>query len=277
MSQSQTTHNTINSPLAASLHQLSALHASFDARTGSQHGDGWISAPTLMQPESPYLIRLLEQAGVVYGTPDRQIWASFFMNSYAWLVASVSLGCYLAAERVPDLTPANVSLRFNQDAGYAAGISFANSRFWALPDDIAAGHPDATIMPDRAALRDTLRRQIETHMRDLIPALRAQASFGTRALWITVADRCAGFLFWLHQQRPDAIPRDQLVRETDALIHVPESPFNNPLTAIHTPDGCGDDPLTLQRGACCLNYKRPDGNYCESCPITRAAAPQAGS
>ncbi len=253
-------------PLIDSLDWLRALHEGFEARTGQPTGEGWIAVHDLIQPDSPHLNRLLALVGDTYATPDGQIWVSFFLNSYAWLIAAASLGCYIASNRVPDLTPSNLWLRFEAN-GRATGISFARSIFWALPDDVAAGHLDAIIVHDRCALRDGLRRQLETHMHALIPILRAKSSFGTRALWITVADRCAGFLFWLHQQRPDVLARDLLVQQVAALIQVPGSPFNNPLTGVCVM--AGQEQVALQRGACCLNYKRPDGKYCTGCPIPR--------
>lgn len=264
---SHTGHHTA-SPLANSLNWLLTLHEGFQARTGPPPGEDWIAVPALMQPDSPHLDRLLALVGTTYATPDRQIWVSFFMNSYAWLVVAAGVGCYITSNRVPDLTPANLWLHFEAN-GRATGISFERGMFWALRDDPAAGHPDANTVQDRAALCDTLRRQLEAHMHLVIPVLRTKSSFGTRALWITAADRCARFLFWLHQQRPAVLGSDQLAREVEALIRMPGSPFYNPLTGIRTLSECADNSLAFQRGACCLNYKRPGGQYCASCPVTR--------
>ncbi len=258
--------HTAASPLTGSLDWLHTLHERFETRCGAPPSEDWIAVPDLIQPDSPHLSQLLALVGETYATSDRQIGVSFFMNSYAWLIAAASLGCYIASSRVPDLSPSNMWLRFEAN-GRATGISFTRGRFWALPDDAAAGHPDAAIVQNRVALRDTLRGQIEVHMQHMIPILRPKSSFGTRALWVTVADRCAGFLFWLHQQRPDVLGRDRLVQEVEGLIRAPASPFNNCLTGIQTQPERAEHELTFQRGACCLNYKRPDGKYCTSCPI----------
>ncbi|NDJ78553.1 MAG: hypothetical protein GYB65_20065 [Chloroflexi bacterium] len=59
------------------------------------------------------------------------------------------------------------------------------------------------------------------------------------------------------------------MHEVEGLIYIPDSPFNNPLTGIQALSNHTDCALAFQRGACCLNYKRPDGKYCASCPITR--------
>lgn len=265
---SQTVPGTIFS-LADSLEWLSALHERFEVRAGQPSRADWIAASDLMHPASERLDQLLEVVGTMYATPDRQIRVSFFMNSYAWLLASASLGCYVVSGRVPDLAPSNLWVRF-EATGRATGISFTNGKYWALPDDIAAEHPDAIVVRDKAELRAILRRQIEAHMRVLIPVLRTKSSFGTRGLWVTVADRCAGFLFWLHQHHPNMLERKQLLREVEGLIRVPESPFNNPLTSIQRLSDSTEDNLALQRGACCLNYKRPDGKYCASCPLCRS-------
>ncbi len=181
------------------------------------------------------------------------------------------MGCYLLAERAPDLTPSSIALHFDAD-GRADGIAFLSRRFAALPTDPAADHPDATIVPDRAALRDHLRQAIEAHMAPLIPALRAQSPLGTRALWVTVADRCAGFLYWMQHLHPDLFSAEMVLAEVPALVQAPGSPLANRLTCVtaaHTPDG---SPLSLRRGACCLNYRRPDGKLCESCPLNRPPA-----
>lgn len=263
--------NTTAAPLAATTARLSALHERFDVRVGPLPDAAWILTTELATPGAPHLERLLTAAQAHYDITDRKIAVSFFLNGYSWALAAASLGCYLLERRVPDLTPSRVGLHFGP-TGRATGVTYTDGRFWALPNDPAADHAAAHIVASRDALRDVFRTQLEAHMQALIPALREQSAFGTRALWITVADRCAGFLFWVHQQQPALLPREQLIREVDALVQAPGSLFNNKLTSVRT--ACDHDAdsatgaVTFQRGACCLNYKRAEGKYCASCPIT---------
>ncbi|WP_119070062.1 IucA/IucC family C-terminal-domain containing protein [Aggregatilinea lenta] len=255
-------------PLDGTLQRLVRLYPYLELRTGDDLPPGWVNAKDLIASGSPHLPRLVRTVGATSGTDDRQVAVSFFLNGYAWLVAVVGLGCLLAEGRVPDLTFEDVALRFDEQ-GNAAGMALSNGRFLALPQDRDADHHRATIVPDRGALRDAFRHEIEAHMAHVIPALRAQSSLGTRALWITVIDRCATFLYWANHLKPDLVSRETVRDDVAALAHVPGSPMANKLTRldpVDTPDGPA---LALRRGSCCLNYRRPDGELCDSCPIRK--------
>ncbi|HML23437.1 MAG TPA: IucA/IucC family C-terminal-domain containing protein [Aggregatilinea sp.] len=253
--------------LDTTLQRLTALSPYLEGRTGADLPEGWIASTDLFAPGSPSLPLVLDAVGATTGSDDWQIAVSFFMNGYAWTVAAVALGCVVVDGRLPDLSFENVALHY--DDGRMLGVAFMNGRFTALPDDAAAGDPHADLVPDRAALLESFRQQIEAHMARVVPVLRAQSSLGTRALWITVADRCAGFLYWANQLKPDLLPREAVLADLPALIQVPGSPMANKLTRIEDTCAADGSTLTLRRGSCCLNYRRPGGDLCESCPLNK--------
>ncbi len=144
-----------------------------------------------------------------------------------------------------------------------------NGRFTTLPQDAAEGQVHADVVPDYSTLRETFRQQVEAHMAHVIPVLRAQSSLGTRALWITVADRCAGFLYWANHLKPDLVRRETVLADVPALVQVAGSPMANKLTRVEETCTADSPALRLRRGSCCLNYRRPEGKLCESCPIRK--------
>ena len=181
------------------------------------------------------------------GTTDRQIGVSFFLNGYAWLVAAAALGCYLLAERALTLTPSSIALHFDAD-GRADGIAFLSGALRRSP----------------LTRRRTTRRDDRPGPRRLAgpPAPGDRGAHGAvdpgparpshrwgRARWVTVADRCAGFLYWMQHLHPDLFSAEMVLAEVPALVQAPGSPLANRLTCVtaaHTPDG---SPLSL-RGAC---------------------------
>src|SRR3712207_1435072 len=90
---------------------------------------------------------------------------------------------FLTERRLPDLDAANVGLRFGEE-GFTEGLAFAGPRFYCLPEDPEAGHPDAVVLCSTDRLIDSARVALsETHVAALVPALRGRGvRRGTRAL-----------------------------------------------------------------------------------------------
>ena len=250
--------------LAAVFEQLKTLSSYINLQIGQPKGEGWYSHADLGRGDSSQLAGLLECLGARINCHDRQFGATAFISSYSWQMTAAGIGSYLMVRRVPDFSPENVRLHFDDNVWHDQ-LALAEGRFFALPDDPDAGQPHVTVVEDIDALRDELRMQIEAHMADIIGALKIKTGMGKRGLWGLVADRLAGNLIYvckiLGQQ-------DRCQHELDALIHVPESHLNGK-TAMITMEHAGKTEMFLTRGACCQYYKAPGYSYCATCPLQK--------
>ena len=61
------------------------------------------------------------------------------------------------------LDRAALAFRCHPDEEYPESVALLDTRFWCLPDDPAAGHPDATVVADLPALAAVLRAQVRAH------------------------------------------------------------------------------------------------------------------
>ncbi|MBX3084522.1 MAG: (2Fe-2S)-binding protein [Anaerolineae bacterium] len=250
--------------LADTFERLKALSSYINLQIGQPTGDGWYSHSDLARSDSPHLATLLERIRTKIGCDDRQFGATAFISSYSWQMTAASIGCYFTARRVPDLSPDNLRMHFDDNVWHDQ-LAFLEGRFYALPDDPEAGQPHVTVVENMDALRDEMRLQTEAHLADVIGALKLKTGMGKRGLWGLVADRLAGNLIYACQ----VLGQPERCRsELDALIHVPGSHLNGK-TDVMTFEHAGHREQFLTRGACCQYYKAPGYGYCATCPLQK--------
>jgi hypothetical protein len=202
---------------------------------------------------------------------------AFFFGHYTWYLAAAAIGCYLAERRAPDLAPDNVALRYSTFTWEEPGASgeseridvrFLSGRFAALPDDPAAGHADALIVEDAAALRDWLRRGLEAHLEPVTEAIAARTRLGRRAQWSLVADACAGLFLQAGGHLNDVAAG---CTEGLAFVRTTGSPLYNRLVDYFTLEYQGHNQTFCARGGCCLYYRVAPGDNCATCVLRPAA------
>jgi hypothetical protein len=198
-----------------------------------------------------------------YETDEREVLARFYLGGFSFHLAHFSVGTFIREQRVPFLEPASLGLTCNT-FGFPTTLTLSQGRFFSLPGDAAAHQPAAIRVADEAELRAQLRAQLITAFQPLIGALRQRARLGERALWIAVAETCAGALV-------DALPHGtsaaDAAREVQALLGDTSSPLRaNPeiLTAPDQDGGTGR--LGILGSDCCCMYQLPDQPYCATCP-----------
>jgi ferric iron reductase protein FhuF len=248
--------------LAALFERIKTVSSYMNIQIGQREGEGWYSHCDFARSDSPHLATLLETIRTKINCADRQFGATAFISSYSWQMTAAGVACYLMARRVPDFSPENMRLHFDDNVWHDQ-LSLINERYYALPDDPEAGQPHVTVVEDIDTLRDELRIQVEAHMADIIGALKLKTGMGKRGLWGLVADRLAGNLIYacklLGQQ-------ESCQHELDALIHVAGSHLNGK-TDVITLEHAGKSEMFLTRGACCQYYKAPGYSYCSTCPL----------
>jgi hypothetical protein len=248
-------------PLAATVARLTGLSDHLQVRLGSPAGRGWVRAAEFLDPQSPHLAAAEARIGAKYHTDSRKIQAGWSFAYYNWPIIAVGVAGYLAERRVPDLAPGSLALHLDDHGGFD-GIALLSRRFAALPDDPAAAHPDALVLPDSDALRDELRASIEAHMAPLVEIVRARAGWGRRALWANVADRLAHATIWLSQTL--GCDHASCRSEVAALVGAPPLKGH---TGVQEVERDGRRELFLKRGGCCLAYTLPAHGYCATCPL----------
>lgn len=267
---------SVDVPLAATLARTTALAPLFAADRGPLEA-GWFPASRLLDRSAPELAAALAHSVARYPGAERRVSAAFFANAYAYYLAAAAVAAYLAEGRAPDLAPANVALRlgtYTWSDGEASGeaerlaVRLLGGRFAALPDDPAAGHPDALVLPDSCALRAWLRAGLEAHLAPLFTAVTARTGLGARAQWSLAADALAALFLAAGRCLGDEA---RAQAEGLALIQAPGSPLHNPRTSYVTVEAAGCCETFVARGGCCLFYRLAPGGNCATCVLRPAA------
>ena len=256
---------------------------------GPPADEGWVSCAELASAE-----RLDAVLASIRQTQDcsAEVAASYYLGWYAANVVAPAVAAFVVARRVPDLAPAQMSLR-HCDGGWFDMTAFHRGDMTVLADDPAltpAPAPALTLAPalaaspepapalapalaaarpvvdgadDDGALLERLAGGLVGHLEPLVDALRARVRLGPPALWGTVAAQCArAFLL------TERITRDPHVghREADAFFAAASPPLRARPTwqqFVHH----GRHHTGMRRGSCCLAH-RATSVYCTTCPFT---------
>jgi hypothetical protein len=199
-------------------------------------------------------------------------------------VAATAVGGALVHAALGSVTAALVLDRRAWDvrAGHLAvhpgteRVAVRDASVLVLPDDPAAGHPDAEVLPDLPALLDRVAADAVVTLRPLLDAVRAATRYGLVPLWNSAADavRCAAHYAPIYA----GVERDGARAVGAALVDA---------LAAHGARlrdrggqelvAWGTETYTVPvRAACCLSYKtgpeveRPSDAYCMTCPFLAA-------
>lgn len=238
-------------------------------RFGRPTEPGWVScADFLADPGSFPRWRaelgrwLREQYG---DAPDRTT-AGYVATWY------LSVPGYLAAllfhheRRVPSLRPADVAFRIGRPRPRPDAVAAVAPGFACLPDDPAAGGPEAVVVPDEQALAAVLRGRFCAHAARFVAAFAPQTRLGKRTLWAAATDALDNSL-WLAGRYGG----DERGGVLDAAMVLGDGP--SPFTSSSTlrPAVVADDDgaavWTRRRESCCFHYLLDGGKGpCGTCP-----------
>jgi hypothetical protein len=181
-----------------------------------------------------------------------------------YLVIPSYLGGLLfhSARRVPSLVPRQ--LGFQLDFAALHQIVLRPGRFWCLPGDPHAEHPDAMPVPDEAALGAVLRLQVIAHATRFLAIYDSQVRLGRRTQWAAVTDTLdkALLLAGCSFGSPQAGAGDARLVLADG-----EKPLTSASTICQITDDRGRTHWTRRRSSCCFSYALPGTDHpCASCP-----------
>lgn len=186
---------------------------------------------------------------------NRQIAASFLVLGYFWPPMLGAAACMLLERRVPDLSAQNVWVNLN---GY--GVRFSSPRFYALPDDPDAMHPNATILPDVEALRHYIAHAFTNeHAEPLFASLRSVAPYGVNGMRANYVDRMVSALIWVGD-----VIGDPAIAATEVPAFVTCMTDKRRAGVVQI-EHSGKPRMLQLRSGCCLNYRLPGREKCETC------------
>lgn len=199
-----------------------------------------------------------------YGEAPERTTASYVMSWY------LSVPGYLAAllfhheRRVPSLRPEHLSFRKARSRPHPDSIALLAQDFVCLPDDPAAGTPNATVVGDERVLAAVLRGRFTAHAARFVAAFGKTVRFGRHTLWAAATD-ALDTSFWLAGRYGG----DEAAGVLDAGLVLPDR--FEPLTAGSTlhpePDERGHARWTRRRESCCFHYLIDAGQgVCATCP-----------
>jgi hypothetical protein len=223
--------------------------------------DGWL---TLANVCGDAYADVLTVASAGYETNRSDIRGNRMLEIWTWLVATPAAATLLLDRRLPDVCAGNVTVVPGLWVD-PAPVALRSGRFWCLPDDAAADHPDATVLPDERALVLELNAMLrERHLPELIETIAQRSRRGRRALWRSATDMLVGAF----TRAGTALDREPDALELARIAGDGEKPLRAEVR-IERFELDGLPPHTMHlRDGCCLYY-RVDGRppNCSNCPL----------
>jgi hypothetical protein len=251
------------SPLRETFTRLAKTNPYLSVTTGIPTDGEWTSLADLLDLSTGRFEAQWSVVSTWYTTDIPEVITRFLGGGIVYAVAGAAVGAFARDRRVPDLSPANVWLRF-AEWGSPNAVAFSDDRFVGLPDDPAAGLTTIETVPTVEALRDLLREDLIATFAPFITLLRSRARIGARSLWQGAAESCGHAII-------GAVPLTSagdehwLREEITALLCQPDSPLRaKPDLALI--EANGRRRLFLIGSTCCENFKRPGEGYCNNCP-----------
>lgn len=230
------------------------------------HGE-WIScAQALSDP--PFFTQwratvALQLAARHTSVPERTT-AGYVLQWYLGIPAILGAMLFHSARRVPALQPEQ--LAFRHDPGWVRDVALRPGRFWCLPGDPDAGHPDAIVVADETELGAELRREVVSHATRFLHVYGPLVRIRHRALWAAVTDVLDTSLLLAGRAFGSA---QAGVADARLVLARRFEPLTSASTTCSVRDDRGRLHWTRRRGSCCYYYALPGVEQpCATCPRT---------
>jgi hypothetical protein len=223
--------------------------------------DGWL---TLSDVCGDAYADVVDVAATGYATRRSDIRGNRMLEIWTWLVATPAAATLLLDRRLPDVGADNVAVVPGLWVD-PAPVALRSGRFWCLPGDPAADHPDATVVADERALVLELNAMLrERHLPELIETIAVRSRRGRRALWRGATDQLVGAF----TRAGTALGCEADAMALARIAGDGEKPMRAQVR-IERFELEGLPPYTMHlRDGCCLYY-RVDGRppHCSNCPL----------
>ncbi|MFG3043835.1 (2Fe-2S)-binding protein [Streptomyces sp. NPDC048241] len=229
-------------------------------------GDGWVTAGGLAAGGAQLDSFLAwDDAQVLrdYGQHARpDVIASFGLHRYAWPACLLITVPWFLHRRVPRLPAAHVA--YHRVEGRMA---VRPGTFACLPDDPAAGLPEAVVVADEEALRAEVRAAVAEHLEPVLGGFGPRMRRRGRALWGMATDEIVEGLWYLASLLGEG-EESRAMRELELLLPGTTRPYAGS-AAFRELTGPAGEPLpTRDRVSCCMFYTLRPEDTCATCPRT---------
>lgn len=255
--------DTGRADLAESVARASSRQARVALRMDTPAGEaGWVNCARLLADGAGFAAwrsSLAEWLCARYGEAPGRTTDGYVLTWYLAVPGYLAALLFHHERRVPSLRPEHLSFRMARPRPHPESIALLDRRFVCLPDDPAAGDPDATVVPDERALAAVLRGRFTAHVARFIAAFGPTVRFGRHTLWAAATDALDDSMLLAGRYGGD-----EDAGAVDAALLLPAR--LGPLTAGSTirPLGTG---WTRRRESCCFHYLLERGQgACSTCP-----------
>ncbi|MGV9786539.1 (2Fe-2S)-binding protein [Streptomyces sp. NPDC003435] len=229
-------------------------------------GDGWVTADGLAAGGAQLDSFLAwDDAQVLrdYGQHARpDVIASFGLHRYAWPACLLITVPWFLHRRVPRLPAAHVA--YHRVEGRMAVRPGA---FACLPDDPAAGLPEAVVVADEEALRAEVRAAVAEHLEPVLGGFGPRMRRRGRALWGMATDEIVEGLWYLASLLGEG-EEGRAMRELELLLPGTTRPYAGSAAFRELTGPAGEPLSTRDRVSCCMFYTLRPEDTCATCPRT---------
>ena len=249
-------------PLIESMGQAALLNPHFSLPIQEHAGDGWIEATDLFLGDDERLCNLILAYGQnAWGTTNPHAAGSAFIIAYLSRLTWPVIAQYVLARRVPQVSLNNMV--FHQTGSGIDATALSYPSFAALSSDPAAGHQDAEVLPDEAALYLRLKEWLfDANVSLVIDALHQSGRASLIVSRNAAAASCSQAFNRLYAL---ADTTDRVVRDAEVFFADPMSLLFGQLT-IEVFEHQGRRGFFSRRRGCCLWWRSDRSNdYCSNC------------
>ena len=249
-------------PLMSSLREAGALDSYFDMPVSDVNETGWSPAETLFLGGDTNLRDLVMSYGYSrWGTANNHVAASAFIIAYLTRFIYPLVGQYVLRRRVPRVSLDN--LAFHRTDGRIDATGLRQPQFAVLPNDPAAGHPDAEVLHSETDLYRQLKDwAFKSNVEIVIAALRRAVPASVKVSQNAAAAACAQALHRLYSHVED---KSLVVRDAETFFSDPTSLIYRQVS-MEVIEHEGKSGFFARRAGCCLIWRtRGDNRYCSNC------------
>ena len=254
--------------LAESLARAASRQVRVELRTSVPDEESrWVNCAALLADPAAMDRWRADLAGWLrdtYGASPNRVINGYLMSWYLFVPGYLAALLFHHERRVPSLRADQLSFRMARPRPHPEAIAVHHQRFVCLPDDPAAGTPNATVVADERALAAVLRGRFTAHASRFVAAFEPTVRFGRRTLWAAATDALDGGL-WLAGRYGG----DEAAGVLDAALVLPDrqAPLTSPSTLRAVRDENGHTCWTRRRESCCFHYLLDRGQgECTTCP-----------
>jgi hypothetical protein len=254
--------------LATSVARAGSLQVRAEIRVGlPEDSADWVNCAELLSSPDGFTLWRQELAGWLldrYGEAPERTTAGYVMSWYLFVPGYLAALLFHHERRVPSLRPEHLAFHKARPRPHPDSIAVLDPSFVCLPDDPAAGTPNATVVPTEQALAAVLRGRFTAHATRFVTAYRDTVRFGRHTLWAAATDTLDSALWLAGRYGGDETAG---VLDAGLLLADRFSPLTSASTLRPVPDAAGRTTWTRRRESCCFHYLIDTGQgVCETCP-----------